>query len=127
MKKILSLALVLAHALSFGVSYSYAGPELLGVDAGSVTSETSGAVTNATASDRSISNWNFDIAAHETFNLAQPSSQAVALFRDFTGDASQIFGSLNANGQLFLINTNGILFGESASVNVGGLVASTLD
>ena len=42
------------------------------------------------------------------------------------GAASQIFGALNANGQVFLINPAGITFGQGASVNVGGLVASTM-
>ncbi|MEL7969166.1 GLUG motif-containing protein, partial [Vreelandella neptunia] len=41
-------------------------------------------------------------------------------------DASAIYGNLNANGQVFLINPNGVLFGEGAAVNVGSLVASTL-
>ncbi|PNB32059.1 filamentous hemagglutinin, partial [Pseudomonas sp. FW305-130] len=41
-------------------------------------------------------------------------------------DPSSILGTLNANGQVFLINPNGILFGKGAQVNVGGLVASTL-
>jgi len=127
MKKILSSLIVLAYLATFIAAPAYAGPQLLGVDSGSVTSDTNGAVTNATASDRSVSNWDFDIASHETFNLAQPSSQAVALFRDFTGDASHIFGALNANGNLFLINTSGVLFGPTAQVNVGGLVASTMD
>ncbi|MEL7969165.1 GLUG motif-containing protein, partial [Vreelandella neptunia] len=41
-------------------------------------------------------------------------------------DASAIYGNLNANGQVFLINPNGVLFGQGAAVNVGALVASTL-
>ncbi|MDR6680713.1 beta strand repeat-containing protein, partial [Pseudomonas oryzihabitans] len=40
---------------------------------------------------------------------------------------SRILGNLDANGRVFLVNPNGILFGQGASVNVGGLVASTLD
>ena len=39
---------------------------------------------------------------------------------------SQIFGQLNANGQVVLLNPNGVLFGSTASVNVGGLVATSL-
>jgi hypothetical protein len=42
-------------------------------------------------------------------------------------DPSSILGSLSANGKVFLVNPNGILFGKGASVNVGGLVASTLN
>src|SRR6185369_13645824 len=42
-------------------------------------------------------------------------------------DPSSILGSLSANGKVFLVNPNGILFGQGAQVNVGGLVASTLN
>jgi len=40
-------------------------------------------------------------------------------------DGSEILGHLDANGQVYLINLNGIVFGQGAEVNVGGLVAST--
>jgi len=68
----------------------------------------------------------FSIAQHETVNIFQPNSDAIALGRVLGGSPSEIFGNLNANGQFFLINPSGILFGENASVNVGGLVATTL-
>ncbi|MGH8209835.1 MAG: filamentous hemagglutinin N-terminal domain-containing protein, partial [Steroidobacteraceae bacterium] len=44
----------------------------------------------------------------------------------FQADPAKIFGSLNANGQIYLINQNGIIFGATAQVNVGGLLASSL-
>ena len=73
-------------------------------------------------------NWqSFNISAGETVNFIQPSSHAVALNRVTGPDPSAIFGRLNANGQVFLVNGSGILFGQGAQVNVGGLVASTLD
>jgi len=34
---------------------------------------------------------------------------------------------MSANGKVFLVNPNGVLFGADAQVNVGGLVASTMD
>ena len=68
----------------------------------------------------------FSIAQHEIVNIFQPNSDAIALGRVLGGSPSEIFGNLNANGQFFLINPSGILFGENASVNVGGLVATTL-
>ena len=52
---------------------------------------------------------------------------ALAVNRIMSSTASQIYGHLNANGQVWLINPNGVLFGPSARVNVGGIVASTLD
>jgi len=36
-------------------------------------------------------------------------------------------GTLSTNGKVFLINPNGVLFAPGSSVNVGGLVASTLN
>ena len=41
-------------------------------------------------------------------------------------NGSQIHGQINANGQVWLVNPNGVLFGENAQVNVGGLVAASL-
>ncbi len=80
-------------------------------------------------SGRAIIDWqSFDIGEANLVEFRQPDASAAALNR-VTGAArpSQILGSLQANGQVYLINQNGILFGDSAQVNVGGLVASTLD
>ncbi|RXR08808.1 GLUG motif-containing protein [Pseudoxanthomonas composti] len=68
----------------------------------------------------------FDIGANQRVVFRQPDSQAIALNRVVGQDASRILGNLDANGRVFLVNPNGILFGQGASVNVGGLVASTL-
>ncbi|TBW08319.1 filamentous hemagglutinin N-terminal domain-containing protein [Azotobacter chroococcum subsp. isscasi] len=73
-------------------------------------------------------NWqSFNIGADKSVTFQQPDSSAIALNRVIGSDGSAILGKLDANGQVFLINPNGILFGQGASVNVGGLVASTLD
>lgn len=50
-----------------------------------------------------------------------------ALYRVIGDSRSEIMGTLNSNGSLFLINQNGILFGHGAEVNVGNIVASSLD
>ncbi|HEU0233509.1 MAG TPA: autotransporter-associated beta strand repeat-containing protein [Gallionella sp.] len=68
----------------------------------------------------------FGIAANEAVRFNQPNAASVALNRVLGQDPSQIFGSLSANGQVFILNPNGVLFGSTAQVNVGGLVASTL-
>ncbi|WP_146744906.1 two-partner secretion domain-containing protein, partial [Herbaspirillum rubrisubalbicans] len=71
-------------------------------------------------------NWTgFSIGAGNTVNFAQPSVSAVAVNRVIGTEASQIYGNLNANGQIYLINPNGIVFGSTAQVNVGSLLAST--
>lgn len=75
-----------------------------------------------------IINWqSFNIAQGESVTFYQPNSNSVALNRVLGQDPSAIFGKLNANGKVFLINPNGILFGRGAQVNVGGLVASSMN
>ena len=79
-------------------------------------------------SQQAILNWNtFNIGSNGTVNFQQPNASAVALNRVTTGGGSEIYGQLNANGNVFLVNPNGVLFGAGAQVNVGGLVASTMD
>jgi len=81
------------------------------------------------SSPKAILNWlGFSIAPSEAVNFVQPNVSSVALNRVVGNQASEIFGSLTANGHVFLVNTNGILFAPGASVSVGGgLVASTLN
>ena len=69
----------------------------------------------------------FSVGEDSVVNFIQPSSSSVALNRVTGSDVSSIQGAINANGQVFLINPNGILFGTTAQVNVGGLIASTRD
>ena len=78
--------------------------------------------------DKAIIDWNtFSIAADELVRFQQPTSQSIALNRVKSQDASYILGQLTANGRVMLINPNGILFGKDARVDVGGLVATTID
>ena len=67
----------------------------------------------------------FDIAPGEVTQFHQPGSDSVAINRILQNDASQILGSLQANGHVYLINPNGILFGREATVNVHALIATT--
>lgn len=79
-------------------------------------------------SQRATINWlNFDIGSRASVNVKQLDSSSVLLSRVTGPTASRIEGQLSANGQVFLINPNGVLFGKGAQVNVGGLVASTLN
>jgi filamentous hemagglutinin family protein len=72
-------------------------------------------------------NWqSFNIGAQESVDFLQPSASAIAVNRILGTNGSQILGHLDANGQVWLINPNGVLFGQGAQVNVGGLVASAL-
>ncbi len=72
-------------------------------------------------------NWNsFGLGAGEALRFNQPGVDSIVLNRVLGQDPSSILGALSANGQVFIINPNGVLFGANAQVNVGGLVASSL-
>jgi filamentous hemagglutinin family protein len=78
-------------------------------------------------SNNAVINWNsFGIGRGETVNITQPATQSILLNRVLGNDPSEIFGTLTANGRLFLVNPNGLLFAPGAVVHVGGLVASSL-
>jgi filamentous hemagglutinin family protein len=90
--------------------------------------QTPGRTTITQTSPHVAINWqSFGIAAGQSVQFVQPGRQAIALNRVIGADPSAILGNLSANGQVFLVNPNGILFGTGSSVNVGGLVASTLN
>lgn len=79
-------------------------------------------------SQRAIIDWkSFNISADAAVRFNQPGSTASALNRIYGVDPTVIQGQLSANGQVILINQNGILFDRGASVNVQSLVASTLN
>ena len=75
-----------------------------------------------------ITNWqSFSIGSAESVTFNQPNSSAVALNRVIGVDPSLILGRLSANGQVFLSNPSGVVFGKSAVVDVHGLLATTLN
>ncbi len=77
--------------------------------------------------DRAILNWqSFNIGSKAQVDFFQPRTQSVALNRVLSADPSSIYGTLRANGGVFLVNPSGIIFGKGSSVNVGSLVASTM-
>ena len=120
---------VLAMMALASASSVHAAPSGGTVVAGAASIDNSANNTTITQSSSSaILNWqSFDIGVGEAVRFVQPSSSAVALNRVLGADPSSILGSLSANGKVFLVNPNGILFGTGAQVNVGGLIASTRD
>jgi filamentous hemagglutinin family protein len=99
------------------------------VSSGSASYAVSGALGVVTQqSERAILNWqSFNIGAGNTVNFLMPSADSSALNRIYQQDPSRILGNLNATGHVYLINQNGIVFGQGAQVNVGSLTASTLN
>ncbi|ADL00986.1 filamentous hemagglutinin family outer membrane protein [Brevundimonas subvibrioides ATCC 15264] len=122
-------ALGLAAALSMGTGATAQTLPTGGVvSAGTATLSTSGNTMTVNQSSQTVAiNWqSFSIGTESNVAFVQPDTTSVALNRVLGADPSLIMGGLTSNGQVFLINPNGILFGRSAQVNVGGLVASTL-
>jgi len=105
----LSLVVVLPIA-------AHAAPAGGAVAAGGATIATTGTVTTITQTTaRTAINWqSFGIAAGESVNFVQPGSSSVALNRVLGPNPSAILGNLSANGQVFLVNPNGVLFGNGA-------------
>ncbi len=99
------------------------------VSAGSAAiSSTANTLTVNQSSQRAAINWqSFSVGSGATVNFVQPNASSVILNRVVGNEQSVIAGAMNANGQVFLLNSNGVLFTGTASVNVGGLVASTLN
>lgn len=80
------------------------------------------------ASDLAIIDWNsFSINSGELTQFIQPSALSAALNRVTGGDPSAIYGALQANGRVFLINPNGVTVGPSGVINAQSFIASTLD
>lgn len=118
--------LALAIALFF-TSLAQAAPVGGVVSAGSASiNTTSGNTTINQSTPKAIVNWQgFNIGVGESVRFNQPSTSAIILNRVIGPNGSSILGKLSANGRVFLINPNGILFGSGSQVNVGGMVAST--
>src|SRR5882757_2117497 len=120
-----------AAVIGFGtMSSALAGPTGGVVVSGQATVSTPSATATVInqSSSRVQLNWNtFNVGANESVQFNQPSATAVAFNRILDQSPSQIFGQLGANGRVVLVNPNGILFGPTAQVNVGSLVASSLD
>jgi len=89
----------------------------------------SGNITTIDQTSQTLSlSWqSFNVGPRDTVNFDQPGASSIAINRINSATGSEILGHLNANGQIWLINPNGVLFGTGAQVSVGGLVASTLD
>ncbi|MCO2323142.1 filamentous hemagglutinin N-terminal domain-containing protein [Pseudomonas aeruginosa] len=104
------------------------GATVVSGDAGFQTSTDGRHMVVNQQSHKLITNWNeFSVRADERVSFHQPGQDAVALNRVIGRNGSDIQGRIDANGKVFLVNPNGVVFGKSAQVNVGGLVASTLD
>lgn len=121
----LALAIT-AHMLVSGNALgSPVGGEIVG---GSGAIEQEGAATTIIQNTDNLAiDWqSFDIGKDERVAFVQPGQSAVALNRILSNKGSEILGRIDANGHVILVNPRGVVFGEGAVINVGGLIASGL-
>ncbi|MBX7066291.1 MAG: filamentous hemagglutinin N-terminal domain-containing protein [Parachlamydiales bacterium] len=104
-------------------------PQNMQIASGEASSQISSSqVLEVVASDQAILEWSsFNIEEMETARFIQPSEQASVVNRIFDASPSRIMGRLESNGQVVLLNQNGILVGKEAFIDVGSLIANALD
>jgi filamentous hemagglutinin family protein len=103
-----------------------ANPTGMTVQGGSAAATVNGSQLTVTASRLAVLNWqSFNIAGGETTIFNQPSASSVVLNRINDQNPSQIYGSLQANGMVVLLNSSGFYFGPNSFVQTAGLVVST--
>lgn len=126
-RKALYLAITAASQLIL-TPQVLAGPEGGRVVGGSGSITQSGLNTTIQQqTDRMAIDWqSFNVAGDERVQFIQPSSSSLALNRVLSHTGSEIHGRIEANGHILLVNPNGVFFGESSHINVGGMIASGL-
>jgi filamentous hemagglutinin family protein len=121
-------SVALAVASCFASVPAFGNPSGGQVKSGSATFQQSGNVLQITNSPNAIIHWQgFSIGQGEVTRFVQQSGASAVLNRVVGANPSSILGTLQSNGRVFLINPNGIVFGAGATVDVAGLVASTLN
>ncbi|HSW13454.1 MAG TPA: filamentous hemagglutinin N-terminal domain-containing protein, partial [Solimonas sp.] len=120
----LAVASAVAPALLLA---SPSGGQVIAGQAGIGHPTANGTVINQTSASAVINWQQFSVGSSEYVVFNQPSASAAVLNRVVGGHASEILGNLSANGRVFLVNPQGVVFGQGARVDVGGLVASTMD
>ncbi len=118
-----------AALVSVGAGLAVANPLGGVVVGGSATIQNPGpgSVTINQSSQNAIINWQtFNIGRGETTTFNQPNSASIALNRVIGGQGpSFLDGTLTANGRVFIVNGDGILFGPNSSINTAGFLATT--
>ena len=129
--KLISQFLTLSFLLTqpFYLPYLHAAP--IGGDvvggSGSISQTDLTTTINQTSQNLAIDWQSFDVKTNEQVNFVQPNTSSIALNRILGNNGSTIQGQINANGQVILVNPNGVFFTSTATVNVGGIIASSLD
>jgi len=122
-------AIVIAGVFGLAGAPALAGPTGGQVLSGSasITTPSAGSTVINQTTNQAIINWaGFNIGATESVRFNQPGSNAATLNRVLDTNPTSILGKLDANGRVFVVNPNGVIFGANSQVNVGALVATSL-
>lgn len=119
------VSLAVGALLASAARANPSGPAVIN---GQVTFDASQAgVLDISNSPNAIIEWQgFSINASEVTRFIQQNADSAVLNRVVGQDPSMILGQLLSNGQVFLINPNGVIFGQGSMVDTAGLLASTL-
>ena len=112
----------------FLITQSNAAPVVNSITSGDASVSTSSNDTLVTQTSQSATiDWDsFNLTANESITFNQPSSSAVAINNILDSNPSQIFGSINANGRVVLLNPNGFYFGATSSVSAHTFIAAAV-
>jgi filamentous hemagglutinin family protein len=131
---VLAVAALSVGQLAMAVPATRAIPVLDNIASGAATVTAGTASDGRTlltvdqTSDKLVANWtSFEVGQFSRVLFNQPTASSMALNRIAATAPSQIFGQVQANGQIILVNPAGIVFGSSGRVNAGSVIASTLD
>jgi fibronectin-binding autotransporter adhesin len=137
-KSKLPLKAVIACAVftAIGWGSAIAAPETNALPTGGRVTSGAATITSTTGSapvmtidqstQRAVVDWNkFDVGQNATVKFNQPNAQSSTLNRVSDANPSQIFGKIQAQGEVILVNQAGVYFSPTSSVDVGSIVAST--
>lgn len=112
----------------FTATALHANPRNPAVVAGQASFTTQGKTFTVKNSPGAIINWQqFSIGTGETTRFVQQNAASSVLNRVTGQDPSKILGTLQSNGRVFIVNPNGIVFGQGSKIDVASLVASSLN
>lgn len=124
MEKSLTTGILLALALG-GTGYAMPAGGQIQSGQGAIAQNGKTMTVTQNSGKMAVDWTQFNIAKDEAVKFTQPGRDAVALNRITGGQKSLIDGALSANGNLLLVNPNGVVFGKTSAIEVGSLVAST--
>ena len=124
------IAITVAAGVMLHASPAFAqlsGGQVVGGQA-AISGQGTSQTTITQTSDRAIVNWDrFSLREGDMAVFQQPDARSITVNRVTGSDPSTILGSIQANGQVVLINRNGVLFGKGSQVDTAGLIVSTHD